>query len=344
MTNREKRQYLDALLATSSYECSRIADLERWQWCLSKVPHLLYKYRKFDKFSVDMLEKEYAFLAPAKDLDDPFDCLTFADENEGFDREALAEASARTIVNHCLILLKSSKSRPILKAIVKSYLIDKEMEDSCFASQIYEMTSICDDEKELFCQLAPYFKEQIDETFKDPQRMFFIKNEDSKKVNVGICSLTTKVDNESMWSLYGDKYGGYCIEYAIPKQDLVLHNLTPVIYTKRLKRNIYDIDADFLLNDYWRNVWDEECVAHFLCGYLERICSKSAEWAYQDEWRLIGTPNTKINLKIKNVYLGYEIKKDKEKEVLRIAKENRFGVLKMNPPDCEMGIKFSRLI
>ena len=35
------------------------------------VPQFLYKYRPFDGFALDMLEKGYMFLCPAEKLDDP---------------------------------------------------------------------------------------------------------------------------------------------------------------------------------------------------------------------------------------------------------------------------------
>ena len=50
---------------------------------------------------------------------------------------------------------------------------------------------------------------------------------------VGICSLSEIRDNKVMWSLYGKKYEGYCIEYNIPKRKEVTPNLCPVIYTKK---------------------------------------------------------------------------------------------------------------
>lgn len=245
MTNREKRQYINVLLATTSYRFSHVSEIERWQLFLNKTPRFLYKYRKFDEYSADIFEKEYAFLAPTNTLDDPFDCLAFAEGSKVSDKEALINASTRVIINHCLILVESNKSKSILKPIIKSYLKDRPMLDSSFANQINKLTFLCDDEKELFCEIAPYFKKQLEGVFKDPQRLLFIKNDTSIKIDVGICSLTTKVDNGPMWSLYGDEYRGYCIEYAIPKENSILHSLVPVIYAKRFKHNIYEIDAAF---------------------------------------------------------------------------------------------------
>ena len=38
------------------------------------VPQFLYKYRPFDGFALDMLEKRYVYLCPAEKLDDPSEC------------------------------------------------------------------------------------------------------------------------------------------------------------------------------------------------------------------------------------------------------------------------------
>lgn len=38
------------------------------------VPQFLYKYRPFDGFALDMLEKGYMYLCPAEKLDDPSEC------------------------------------------------------------------------------------------------------------------------------------------------------------------------------------------------------------------------------------------------------------------------------
>ena len=38
------------------------------------IPQFLYKYRPFDEFTFDMLEKGYVYLCPAERLDDPSEC------------------------------------------------------------------------------------------------------------------------------------------------------------------------------------------------------------------------------------------------------------------------------
>ena len=38
------------------------------------IPQFLYKYRPYDKFTFDMLDKGYVYLCPANRLDDPSEC------------------------------------------------------------------------------------------------------------------------------------------------------------------------------------------------------------------------------------------------------------------------------
>ena len=39
-----------------------------------RVPSFLYKYRRFDEHTFDMLENHYVYLCPVKNLDDPSEC------------------------------------------------------------------------------------------------------------------------------------------------------------------------------------------------------------------------------------------------------------------------------
>lgn len=77
MTNEEKKEYLSLKLAYQSTPF--ISELEKKNDYISKTPKTLFKYRKFDEYSFDMIENEYVYLAPAGVLDDPFDCLTNID-------------------------------------------------------------------------------------------------------------------------------------------------------------------------------------------------------------------------------------------------------------------------
>ena len=80
MTNKEKKDYISNILLT--YTTPYISEIEKRGKFLKSIPTTLYKYRSFDKHSFKMLDEEYAYLAPVRDLDDPFDCLTNFDYSE----------------------------------------------------------------------------------------------------------------------------------------------------------------------------------------------------------------------------------------------------------------------
>ena len=74
MTNKEKEQYLSYMMIFKSQPF--LCELMEKNEFLNQMPKTLYKYRSFDKYTKEMLEEPYVFLAPVKNLDDPFDCLT----------------------------------------------------------------------------------------------------------------------------------------------------------------------------------------------------------------------------------------------------------------------------
>ena len=73
MNNEEKREYISLQKAYDSIPF--MSELMQKDDFLKKTPKTLYKFRKFDKYTVDMIENDYVYLTPARKLDDPFDCL-----------------------------------------------------------------------------------------------------------------------------------------------------------------------------------------------------------------------------------------------------------------------------
>ena len=52
-----------------------------------KGPSSLFKCRKFDEYTFDMLENDYAYLCPAEKLDDETECLTTLDIEDLYNQE-----------------------------------------------------------------------------------------------------------------------------------------------------------------------------------------------------------------------------------------------------------------
>ena len=95
-----------------------------------------------------------------------------------------------------------------------------------------------------------------------------------------------------MWSHYGDKYAGMCVEYDFSKlKNEVLYHLFPVVYSK----NRYSVK---ILNNAVRDLYElkkanKEQYYPDLYGSLLDIMTlflkKSESWKYEKEWRIIAT-------------------------------------------------------
>ena len=123
-----------------------------------------------------------------------------------------------------------------------------------------------------------------------------------------------------MWSDYGNKNKGFCIEYEIDLNDKQLFNniylnLFPVIYSQRRNDSkalcIID-DEEFDLNTLWQL-------------YFNGLLRKSLYWIDQCEWRLILLDkmihNNPIKFyKISKVYLGNKMNNEDKKIIKEICK------------------------
>jgi len=60
VNNKEKKEYLQLnMLSRSAIDQNTIEKREKY---ISKLPKTLFKYRKFDKYTFDMIKNEYVYL------------------------------------------------------------------------------------------------------------------------------------------------------------------------------------------------------------------------------------------------------------------------------------------
>lgn len=128
-----------------------------------------------------------------------------------------------------------------------------------------------------------------------------------------------------MWSHYAKYHQGFCIEYETPNLSdeniEIYQNLFPVIYTDTrtdLTKLSLDWKSSGTLSE--SDIWD---------FYKYCLLSKSLDWKYQQEWRLISCDNLltddKYNckfFKIKKVYLGNKMPIKDRMEVIEICRSN----------------------
>lgn len=331
MTNEEKKEYLSLKLAYQSIPFT--SELFKRNEYLSNTPKVLFKYRKFDEFTFEMIENEYVYLAPAGVLDDPFDCLTNIDLKSIYNANSfnLSKEMIAFIVDVVFSHLHSGElDKSIMLKMIEDSTADGIINNDVLKNELDKNNALSIEQKHIFLNVMINFQNTIATITEDDnlKNLFMLLMQSKEKV--GVCSFTTKRDSKPMWSLYADTYKGYCIEYETPFTKDILPNLCPVIYTKEFDNNIIKTIVKFSLETIIRSITNGQMRTDVSC-FAALTCTKDTDWEYQDEWRLIGEPKSKAkSFKIKNIYLGFDISKENEDKILDYASRFDFGVYKMD--------------
>lgn len=123
----------------------------------------------------------------------------------------------------------------------------------------------------------------------------------------GILSLTSKNDNLLMWSHYANSHTGFCIGFdKFHLYNTINGSLGPVIYNDQLPRvGIFDDTPQ---------------------GLTRLLTTKSLDWKYEDEYRLVKIFASKKVFKLPNeaiteIVLGHKMQEVHKQEILKVAEE-----------------------
>lgn len=185
------------------------------------MPKYLYKYRKVNKYTIDMLENEYLWCDSVDTYNDPY---------EGF--------------------FNSGFIVPF-----KAYLIE-EIKDNIDKKQIEYFMNIKTKE-----ELLKYVNEELHfidcnkfEIIKSKYEKFIKnKNDDIKnklRSKYKICSLTEHFDNILMWSHYANFHKGICIKYDT-------NELKDYLYNVNYAKNILDLTNMIRLDSPDINIFEK---------------------------------------------------------------------------------------
>lgn len=344
MNNRQKRKYITDLLIFLSQPF--LSELDTRRDFLKQTPKVLYKYNKFKKYTFEMFENNYAYLAPVKGLDDPFDCLndfSFKSFYNEKTKKVTPKAIDYIIKNYCPNGLGEYDSKQIKDLAIKCI-----NEDGIDPNKLPKIIKGDKDnsriETEPLFIVLNNFNENFENLMKDIEFDGFAKSAMSPGERVGVCSLSEKRDNKVMWSLYGSGYKGYCVEYDIPMKKEVTFNLCPVIYTKRNNNRFIEKVLEHFMSSMLRAVTNGE-ISGNIGATMELFCTKDKDWSYQAEWRIIGIAREHFkHLNVKAVYLGFKVTKTNETKMKRIAKSKGFTLYKMKAPDGTKKIRYSKIV
>lgn len=205
-------------------------------------PAILYKYKPFNKYTFDMLEKNYLYLCPAKDLDDESECNTSLDFNRLMDLETnnLKRECIDQIIQMMIKPYTSSENYEKLQAMVK------RITRSDGTIRPNYMREIAPELQELVpnIDIAPFvnyiiaISDMLNEPSIKPQLEKLLSYGVYSKERVGICSLSETKEIDEMWNnYYAADETGCCIAYDLSNYPFN-QSIFPVVYEDTRETNI----------------------------------------------------------------------------------------------------------
>lgn len=179
---------------------------------LNNFPPSFFKYRTLSERTIDILEKNYIWLAEIASLNDPFECSIQFDNDE------------------CLREYYSSPAfKDFFLQITGNKLFTKEIKTLTTSKKPYEdYIKICA-AKNIPLNLSP--EQQLKRV---QNRWSEIVSETNRQLR--ICSFSLNKDSLLLWSHYAEEHKGICIEYDLLNNDTARTYIQPVIYSPRVHK------------------------------------------------------------------------------------------------------------
>lgn len=274
------------------------------------MPKRLFRYRAFEKRSVDAFENDMIYAVTADKFNDPYDTLV------RYDLEGV-EKWVNTVMNtETLGQMKEwyAQGWDLPKEV--RHILPKEMTDALKVA-LFSIEDIKD------------FEERIEET---RQRMisliemyFPILSETSKRYSTIAC-FCESIESVLMWSHYADSHKGFALEYDFrPTLEQPIKNvaLLPVVYSEER----FDI-SDYIAWGFLRLLGIPAKMPDISASFKNALW-KSDIWAYEKEWRMIdSTPRditderaSAISYKPVAIYYGRHMSSGDKKKLHEVAKE-----------------------
>ena len=274
------------------------------------MPKSLFRFRAFEKRSLDAFEKDNIYAVTADKFNDPYDTLV------RYDLEGV-EKWVNTVMNTETLKQMNTwyaQGWDLPKEVM--HILPKEMTDALKVA----LSSIED---------IRDYKERIEETRKkiisQIETYFPILSETSKRYSTIVC-FSESIESVLMWSHYANSHTGFALEYnfrPILEQPIKNVGLFPVVYSEER----LDI-SDYIAYEFLR-ILGIPAKMPDIAASIKNALWKSDIWAYEKEWRMIdSTPRnitdekaSAIHYKPVAIYYGRHMSSDDKKALHEVAKE-----------------------
>ncbi|MBK5497429.1 DUF2971 domain-containing protein [Peribacillus sp. TH14] len=294
------------------------------------IPPSLFKYRPVSNFSIDNLSNDTIRLTKATEFNDPYDCaLQVSQENAMYDSMKDDEEHLKKITE---VLKKHGIKFEDNKDGIENV---KYQSYKDLLTESFSKLPIINGDTEKIESVVTQILDNLGNLHEDYSKRMISQFQKGTFVSC----FSEEVNSILMWSHYAYNHTGICIEYNLKQceeNDVLTRCLHPVNYTNKL----FDI-ADYIKKG------KENLNTLFItyCGI-----SKSMDWSYEKEWRLIfnlGSKNESFNRRIvkpKAIYLGAKISEKDKNHVIDIAKSKGISVFQMKMSSNEFKLVYDEVL
>lgn len=308
----------------------------------------IYKYTSL-KSAIKILESNAVALNNPQNYNDPFDSVIDFDDDD-------VEKSISIVVEYYLIqeFLKILNNKDIKVGFFTKLIMKWDRFGINLNLKLSKKNKYYDSipgAQALTKFVVRYAAQKGENSFDELKEKFtseIIQKVKEVRNNALISCFSKRYDSILMWSHYGDKHKGICVEFDRPDKDFL-----DVKYSK--KRCKFDLEdttrrvLGYMLSNEEVDVNDKgliRCIS-------EPFIVKSLDWRYEEEIRCILSPNSEgvivgdeLNLysmptRITKIYIGCKVdnKSNEYEELLRIANERNIEIVKLTESETTFSLK-----
>lgn len=303
----------------SCLDCANASEMEIEKGFLIKEQHIptrLYKFRAVNQYALDNLQNDTVWLNSPDKYNDPYDSAATISLTESFNvtlKHHLEDIPGFDRLAQIIPADEIEKLRTApnpMRQISRKVL---ESDPNISKDKIPEMLN--DLEAAIHHIMAPTHSRLLEHV----------------RSSIKICSFAATMAPITMWSHYADQHKGFCVEYnmaKMPAGDIRRRMLFPVIY----KASLFDCTK------YLAEALKEISRFNNVFAQLQALY-KSAEWAYEQEWRLVfigGVIREETNYPmapVNRVYLGAKMPDGDRQRLIAICQSKDIECLQMHLKD-----------
>lgn len=302
----------------------------------------LYKYTSL-KSAIKILESNAVALNNPQNYNDPFDSVIDFDDDD-------IEKSISIVVEYYLIqeFLKLLNNKNIKVGFLSKLIMKWDRFGINLKLKISKKNKYYDSipgAQALTKFVVRYAAQKGEKSFEELKEKFtneIIQKVKESRNNALISCFSKRYDSILMWSHYGDKHKGICIEFDRPEKDFL-----DVKYSK--KRCKFDLEdttrrvLGYMLSNEEVDVNDKGLIRCISKPFIV----KSLDWKYEEEVRCILSPNSegvstleelslyKMPTNISKIYIGCKVDKTSEeyKNLITLANNKNVVILELKTSD-----------